>query len=60
MLTGKLKFFFLALVVAAAVQLYLKSAAARGNLGYVGSWSTAVEEAKSSGKPILLNFGGSW
>jgi thiol:disulfide interchange protein len=51
---------FIILVVAVAFQLYLKKVASAGALGYYGSWESAVEDAKDSGKPILLNFSGDW
>jgi hypothetical protein len=56
----KLGFILVLLVSAFAVQLYLKRVAAAGNLGYRGSWDSAVEEAEKTGKPIMLVFGGPW
>ena len=56
----KLQIVFVLLLVAIAVQLYLKQAAAAGSLGYRGSLESAIEEAEESGKPILLVFGGDW
>lgn len=30
------------------------------SLDYLRDWGAAVESARSTGKPILLNFGGPW
>ncbi len=48
------------LLVGIGFQVYQKRAAAAGALGYGSDWAAALEESKASGKPILLNFGGSW
>ena len=31
-----------------------------GALHYLEDWPRALEKARASGKPILLNFSGSW
>lgn len=43
---------------ALAVLLVLRSGA--DGLGYEKSWPKALKDAREDGKPILLNFGGSW
>lgn len=47
-------------LVVVGYQLWNRNAAEAGALDYVSDWTTAVAEARASGKPILLNFGGSW
>ena len=48
-------------VVAVGIVLafYFKGSSAEG-LKYVGGFGNALKEARSSEKPILLNFGGPW
>ena len=56
----KFKFVFLALIAALGYMIWEKCAAAGGPLGSVRSWQAAVDKAKATGKPVLLNFGGPW
>ena len=46
------------LVIAAAVGYF--STGSADALSYRASWGDALEEARETGKPILLYFGGSW
>ena len=46
------------LVIIAAVA-YVTSGSADA-LSYRASWGDALEEARESGKPILLYYGGAW
>ncbi len=50
--------FFIALLAVFAYQLFF--AGSGDALDYYTDWEDAVREAKLSGKPILLNFGGPW
>jgi len=50
----------LALLLVIGYQIYQKKFAIAGALSYRSDWAGAIEEAKKSGKPILLNFGGDW
>ena len=45
------------LTIAVLVQFFRSSA---DGLSYTKSWREAREESRSSGKPILLAFGGPW
>lgn len=47
-----------ALVVAAAVTFLGRGSA--DALPYRSDWGGALEEARETGKPILIHFGGSW
>ena len=47
-----------ALVIAGVIG-YLRSAPADA-LDYSSSWGSALEEARTTGKPLLIVFGGSW
>ena len=51
---------FLAAVVVLAVIFGLRPGGGSGALASAGSWSEALEQAKSEQKPILLIFGGPW
>jgi hypothetical protein len=57
---NKLPVIFLILVGAIGVQIWLKASASAGALGYYTSWEKAANAARSSEKPMLLNFGGPW
>lgn len=52
----------LILAVAAALGgWYLLARGSSGDsLDYLRDWNAAVETARLTGKPILLNFGGPW
>lgn len=40
--------------------LWNRHQAAAGALDYRSDWGSALEEARDSGRPILINFGGPW
>lgn len=46
------------LVIVAAVGFFTSGSA--DALSYSASWGDALEEARETGKPILLYYGGSW
>lgn len=48
------------LLVGVGYQIWVKSTASAGALGYQSDWNAAVKEARSTGKPIMLVFGGPW
>ena len=49
----------LVLVAIVAVIVY-RSSADSSALAYVADWDEAVEQSRTTGKPLLLSFGGPW
>lgn len=49
-----------ALVAIFAISLWNRHQASAGALDYRSDWGATLEEARDSGKPILINYGGPW
>ena len=50
----------LVLAAIVAVIVYRSGSSADSALAYVADWDQAVEQSRTTGKPLLVNFGGPW